>query len=102
MVEKAYEIIDYIEASDLKKRLDEIKKEINESKEAKHLIKKFNDAKALYERYNAKDDFIKAKINLLKDPLVKEFVDLQNKINLLTININNRINKITKGVTNER
>lgn len=99
MVEKTYEVIDYIESSDLKKRLDEVKTMINKSYNTKKLIKSFNDAKALYERYNTKDDFIRAKADLLKDPLVKEYVGLQNKINLLTIKINERISKITKGAT---
>ncbi len=97
MVEKTYEVIDYIENSDLKKRLDEVKEMINESYNTKKLIESFNNAKVLYERYNTKDDFIRAKVDLLKDPLVKEYVDLQNKINLLTIKINERISKITKG-----
>lgn len=99
MVEKTYEVIDYIENSDLKKRLDEVKEMINESYNTKKLIESFNDAKVLYERYNTKDDFIRAKVDLLKDPLVKEYVDLQNKINLLAIKINERISKITKGAT---
>lgn len=99
MVEKTYEVIDYIENSDLKKRLDEVKEMINESYNTKKLIESFNDAKVLYERYNTKDDFIRAKVDLLKDPLVKEYVGLQNKINLLTIKINERISKITKGAT---
>lgn len=97
MVEKTYEVIDYIENSDLKKRLDEVKEMINKSYNTKKLIESFNNAKVLYERYNTKDDFIRAKVDLLKDPLVKEYVDLQNKINLLTIKINERISKITKG-----
>lgn len=99
MVEKTYEVIDYIENSDLKKRLDEVKEMINESYNTKKLIESFNDAKVLYERYNTKDDFIRAKVDLLKDPFVKEYVGLQNKINLLTIKINERISKITKGAT---
>lgn len=99
MVEKTYEIIDRIEISNLKKRLDEVKRMINENGNTKKLITVFNDAKALYEKYNTKDDFIRAKVDLLKDPLVKEYVDIQNKINLLTIKINDRISKITKGAT---
>ncbi len=102
MINKTYEIIDYIEKSDIKKRLDYIKEKISSNEDSKKLINKFNEAKELYEKYNYKDDFIKAKINMLKDPLIKEYINLQNKVNLLTIQINNRINNITKGITNKK
>ncbi len=99
MVEKVYEIIDSIDENNIKKRLDEIKLKINNSEEIKQLIKKFEEAKKLYEKYNYKDDFIKSKLELLKNPVVKQYIELQNKINLISIKINNRIDKITKGVT---
>lgn len=102
MIEKVYEIIDDIDNSDMKKRLDEIKLKINNDEEAKKLIKNFYEAKELYEKYNYKEDFIKAKINMLKNPLVEEYVSIQNKVNMLTIQINNRINKITKGITDKK
>lgn len=99
MVEKVYEIIDSIDENNIKKRLDEIKLKINNNEEIKQLIKKFEEAKKLYEKYNYKDDFIKSKLELLKNPVVKQYIELQNKINLISIKINNRIDKITKGVT---
>jgi hypothetical protein len=46
-----------------------------------------------------KEDFIKAKEEMLKNELLKEYVELQNQINLITLQINNRINNITKGIT---
>ncbi len=101
MIEKIYQIIDEIEASDFKRKLDDIKTKINNNPDTKRLIKRFYEAKELYEKYNYKDDFIKAKIDMLKDPFIKEYLSLQNKINLLTIYINNRINKITKGITDK-
>lgn len=102
MIEKVYEIIDDIDNSDMKKRLDKIKLKINNDEDAKKLIKKFYEAKELYEKYNYKEDFIKAKINMLKNSLVEEYVSIQNKVNMLTIQINNRINKITKGITDKK
>ena len=43
--------IDDIEKSDIKKRLDSIKKEIQSNEEMKTLIKNFNNKKELYEKY---------------------------------------------------
>ena len=40
--------------------------------------------------------FIKAKEDMLKNELIKEYVMIQNKVNMLTLQINNRIGKITK------
>lgn len=101
MVENAYEVIDLIEKSELKKRLEEIKVKISCDKNAKKLIKSFEEAKELYEKFNVKEEFIKAKKDLLSNELLKEFIYLQEQVNLLTLKINNRINQITKGVTNK-
>ena len=101
MVENAYEVVDLIEKSEFKKRLDEIKIKINCDNDAKKLIKKFEEAKELYEKFNVKEDFIKAKNDLLSNELLKEYINLQEQINLLTLKINNRIKKVTKGVTNK-
>ena len=60
------------------------------------LIDKFNYAKENYEKYNLKEEFIKAKEDMLKNELIKEYVMIQNKVNMLTLQINNRIGKITK------
>ena len=32
----------------------------------------------------------------MKDPLIKEYINLQNKVNMLSIYINKKINDITK------
>ncbi len=101
MVENAYEVVDLIEKSEFKKRLDEIKIKINCDNDAKKLIKKFEEAKELYEKFNVKEDFMKAKNDLLSNELLKEYINLQEQINLLTLKINNRIKKVTKGVTNK-
>ena len=90
-----------IEKSEFKKRLDEIKIKINCDNDAKKLIKKFEEAKELYEKFNVKEDFMKAKKDLLSNELLKEYINLQEQINLLTLKINNRIKKVTKGVTNK-
>lgn len=95
MIEKAYEIIDKIEKSDFKNKLSIIKHKISISNESKNIIKEFNNAKELYEKYGYKEEFVKAKIKLLKDPLISQYIQLQNKINMLTIQINNRIKSIT-------
>lgn len=90
MIEKVYEVI------------DEIKNTINKDEGTKELIKKFEEAKILYERFNIKEDFIRAKKELLKNEVLKEYVELQNKINLLTLQINNGIKKLTDGVTDKK
>lgn len=102
MIEKVYEVIDEIDESSLKKRIDEIKNTINKDEGTKALIKKIEEAKILYERFNIKEDFIRAKKELLKNEVLKEYVELQNKINLLTLQINNRIKKLTDGVTDKK
>lgn len=102
MIEKVYEVIDEIDESSLKKRIDEIKNTINKDEGTKELIKKFEEAKILYEKFNIKEDFIRAKKELLKNEVLKEYVELQNKINLLTLQINNRIKKLTDGVTDKK
>ncbi len=102
MMEKVYQIIDEIDNDNIRKRLDKVKLKIKNSNEAKKLIKKFEEAKELYEKYNYKDDFVKAKSNLIKNELIKEYLDLQNKINLFSVQINSRINKITKGITDKK
>jgi len=100
MIEKVYEIIDDINSSDIKKRLDEIKKEIKENNDIKLLLDRFNEAKKIYEKYNIKEDYIKSKIELMKNPIIKEYLNIQSEINLLSLNINQRINNI-KNNTNK-
>ena len=101
MVENAYEVVDLIEKSEFKKILIEVKRKINKEKDVKKLIKNFEEVKELYEKFNVKEDFMKAKNDLLSNELLKEYINLQEQINLLTLKINNRIKKVTKGVTNK-
>lgn len=100
MIEKVYDIIDEINSSEIKRRLDEIKKEIKENNDIKLLLDKFNETKLLYEKYNIKEDYIKSKIELMKNPVIKEYLNIQNEINLLSLEINQRINNI-KNNTNK-
>lgn len=99
MTDYVYEIIDEIENSNDKKRLDDIKKKIEGSSEAKKLIKEFYLAKEDYEKYNLKDDFLKAKEKLFSNDLIREYINIQNEVNLLMLNINKRIKDITRSVT---
>ena len=94
-----YEIIETFDNSNIKKRLDIVKNEIKNDDTCKILIKKFNNAKELYEKYNYKDEFIKAKKELLESKLIKEYIDIQNEINMLIMYINSKINDITKAIT---
>lgn len=96
MVDKAFLITDMIDESSVKQKLDKIKRKIKSDYDAKNLIDKFNRAKENYEKYNLKEEFIKVKEDMLKNELIKEYVMIQNKINMLTLQINNRIGKITK------
>lgn len=101
MMDKVFKIIDDIDNNDIKKRLDGIKKEIENNEEIKLLIKNFNEKKELFEKYNTKDDFIIAKRKLLSNNIIKEYINIQNEINLLSLKINERLNKIKSGITNE-
>lgn len=94
-----YEIIETFDNSNIKKRLDIVKNEIRNDDTCKMLIRKFNNAKELYEKYNYKDEFIKAKKELLESKLIKEYIDIQNEINMLIMYINSKINDITKAIT---
>lgn len=94
-----YEIIETFDNSNIKKRLDIVKNEIRNDDTCKILIRKFNNAKELYEKYNYKDEFIKAKKELLESKLIKEYIDIQNEINMLIMYINSKINEITKTIT---
>ena len=94
-----YEIIETFDNSNIKKRLDIVKNEIRNDDTCKILIRKFNNAKELYEKYNYKDEFIKAKKELLESKLIKEYIDIQNEINMLIMYINSKINDITKAIT---
>lgn len=96
MLEKVYEITYNIDSTEIKRKLDKIKKEIENNEEIKNKIKKFYDKKALYERYNLKDEYIKEKINLMNDEIIKSYLEIQNEFNLLSLKINDYINKITK------
>ena len=73
VINKTYEIIDKIDASHLKKRLDEIKIIINNDNEIKNIIKKFEESKELFEKYNIKDDYLKAKEELFQNDIIKEY-----------------------------
>lgn len=98
MMDKVFKIIDDIEKSDIKKRLDSIKKEIQSNEEMKTLIKNFNNKKELYEKYNLKDDFIEAKSKLLSNSIIREYISIQNEINLFSMEINKKLNEIKKGI----
>ena len=98
MMNKVFKIIDDIEKSDIKKRLDSIKKEIQSNEDIKKLIKDFNEKKELYEKYFLKDDFIAAKSKLLSNSIVREYINIQNEINLLSMEINKKLNDIKKGI----
>lgn len=102
MIEQVYEIISDIDSSKLKERLDNVKECIRNDEEAKRLIKRFEEAKIKYEKYNLKTEFINSKKDLLNNNMLKEYIKLQSDINLLILQINNRINKITKGITNKK
>ena len=102
MIDKTYEVIDTINNSNIKKRLEVLKKEIENSKEAKILIKRFENAKELYEKYNLQKDFIQVKEEMLENNLLKEYIELQNKINMLALQINKRINIITEGIAEKK
>lgn len=97
MNDKIYEIINEMEKTDLKERLNRIKKEIKENNISMKLINEFNKAKELYEKYNYSDEFIKAKVKLMKDPIIKQYLDIQNEINMISLHINKKIEEITKS-----
>lgn len=96
MQDKVFDIIDDIEKEDEIIRLKKIIKEIRSDDKALSLIKSFNNAKMLYDKYSVKEDFIEAKKSLMDNKLIKEYLSIQNDINMLILHINDRINKITK------
>ena len=99
MMDKVYKIIDSLNNNKEIIRLEEIKKSINSDKKLKKLINDFNKAKEHYEKYNITDEFISAKKKLLENEIIKEYIEIQNKINILALKINKRINNITTSTT---
>lgn len=96
MNEKAYEIIDTINDDLLVKKLKEIKLKIMSDKDAKKLIDDFNQAKNRYEKYNVKDELLKAKKALINNELINRYLSIQKEINMLSMLINQRLERITK------
>lgn len=94
MQQEVFEIIDKIEKLDIINELKKVKEEIRKDDIALSLIKKFNNAKEMYEKYKIKDDYIKAKKELMNNDLIKKYLNIQSEINMLTLYINNRINEI--------
>ena len=99
LTDYVYEIIDEIETHPMKKKLDDIKEKIENDATSKRLMKEFHLAKENYEKYNLKDDFIKAKEKLFSNNLLKEYIDIQNNMNILMLKINKRIKDIIMSVT---
>ena len=77
MQDKVFDIIDDIEKEDEIIRLKKIIKEIRSDDKALSLIKSFNNAKMLYDKYNVKEDFIEAKKSLMDNKLIKEYLSIQ-------------------------
>ena len=96
MIEKTYDVIDFIKNTDIIKEIYIVKKEINDSKTCKKLIKQFKNSKELYEKYNDEKEFKKAKELLLKNKTISKYIKLQNKINMLTLYINSKIDDLIK------
>lgn len=94
MQKEVFEIIDKIEKLDVINELKKVKEKIKQDDTSLSLIKKFNNAKELYEKHNIKDEFIKAKKELMNNDLIKKYLNIQNEINMLTLYINKRINEI--------
>lgn len=96
MNEKAYEIIDTINDDLLVKKLKEIKLKITSDKDVKKLIDDFNQAKNRYEKYNVKNELLKAKKALINNELINRYLSIQKEINMLSMLINQRLERITK------
>lgn len=96
MNEKAYEIIDTINDDLLVKKLKKIKLKITSDKDVKKLIDDFNQAKNRYEKYNVKDELLKAKKALINNELINRYLSIQKEINMLSMLINQRLERITK------
>lgn len=101
MQDKVYEIIDEIDDV-ISKRINELKKEILSNDKVLSILKKFEESKELYEKYNDKTSFTNAKKELLNNDILNEYIKLQNEINMITLHINSKINEITSiGGKNE-
>lgn len=92
MIGNVYKVIDTIESMDIRRRLDKLKNEIKNDSAAQRLIKNFNEAKELYGKYNIKDNFVNSKKELMSNPLISNYLEIQNEINMLSLYINNKIN----------
>ena len=102
MIDKVYKVIDDIDSNSIVKRLYTLKEEIKNDETASFLIKRFQEAKSIYEKEKDSKLFIEAKNNMLKNELIKEYITFQNEINLITLHINNRLKMLTKGIINKK
>lgn len=92
MKEKTIEILNALDSSDTIKKMRKLKLKLKENKEYNPLINNFIKNKSSYE---SKDILSEEIINLRKKLFniseFKEYLNLQNELRLLSININNII-----------
>ncbi len=96
MIESSFDIIDKIESSKLSLRLKEVKRMIKEDEKIINLLNEFNKAKEEYQTYGISDKYKLLKQKLMCNKIVKEYLTIQNQINLLSLHINMRMKSLIK------
>ena len=94
MIEKTYEVIDYIDSYMNKIKFYDLKKNIVNTSSYK-LIEDYNKEK----QNGLSNKLIELKKRLYNDPKINSYIKVQNDINMLTLYINKRIKDITKDTS---
>ena len=89
VMEKTYELIDYLDNSDVIKNIEIYKNKIENNLEIKNLIDKGNNTDDKYLLMDIKN-------RLYKNSDYREYISLYNEIMYMVMEINSRFMKITK------
>lgn len=91
IIEKTDELMKAIDNSSLFKNLEQSKKRLLEEE---LLLSKINKLKTISNKYS--NEYITLKKEILEDPIYREYKALENEVYFLTLEINKRLNQLTK------
>lgn len=95
IIEKQKELIDKLDNTPEIKRFKKLENEIKNNKEYLSLMEEFNSNKERYEKENIlNEEIIKLRQKLFLIPGVKEYLNLEGEIRLLSRKISNSISSI--------
>jgi len=99
LINKVDELINIFENSYIIQRIQDLKQKMHEDQDIKYKIERFNQLKDNVHN----EELITIRQELLKNPLIKEYKQLENELLLLTFKVNEKLNTLTnkKGCLRE-